>query len=162
MISDHKKGMMNRYILHFTTWKKPITADLIITAHKNVLGRQMHQDWKQIHGFLGLGRNGAGDRRRIGQWLLANGYRVSFGGDEKGLKLDGCDDCIFVTIRKTSELPTLHGKTLGYVSCISTSLPLQAHKARDISSSYLSKAHPTVCLRGIFCFKWIIVQQSRF
>lgn len=42
--------------------------------------------------------------------MTANGYRVSFWGDEKFLKLGSANGCITLNILKTTELYTLKGE----------------------------------------------------
>ena len=55
--------------------------------------------------------------------MTANGYEVSFWGDENVLKLDSGDDCTTANILKTTELNTLTG-------CIYVGLcELHLHKA---------------------------------
>ena len=53
--------------------------------------------------------------------MTANGYGISFWGDENFMKLDGGDGCT-LNILKTTEQSTLKGLIVWYVNCISREL----------------------------------------
>lgn len=43
--------------------------------------------------------------------MTTDGYKVSFGGDNNGLKIDYSDNCSSVNTLETIELPTSNGWT---------------------------------------------------
>lgn len=73
--------------------KKPVTeGHILIPSSWNVRSWQIYRVEKQIR--KPRESRSAGDRGwGVERGVTANGYRVSFGGDESILKLDGGDGC---------------------------------------------------------------------
>ena len=65
----------------------------MILVKGNFQNKQIHRDRKQISGCQGLEKGGGGG-------VTANGYGISFGGDENVLKLASGDGCKTLRIYK--------------------------------------------------------------